>query len=160
MRNTIYNFLLGAILAILVMATSALAAGAAAAVPDYLGAEYVATTEITLGWDAVDGAERYEIVPVWVDPGTGPVEYPGVVTTDTTVVVPKPRSSGHFIFKLRACAGDLCSEWVTSDGMHPDTGQPVGLITDPDTGEEVPSKWRVYYKVAPPSGPIVSGGPP
>lgn len=128
--------------------TWGVAGGADPAVPDYVGAEYerVGPT-ITLEWDAVDTADRYELLPIWVDPKPTAVEYPIVTTTELSVTLEKPRSSGHFVFKVRACNDSGCSEWASSlDETH-------SVITDPETGETVPGKWRVYFKVAPILGP-------
>lgn len=108
----------------------------------WTGTEYMVDEDtVTFAWDAVLDANKYEVKVIWIDP-TDPFEYDLEYTTDTQMVITRPRT-GHLVFAVRACNDDECSEWFKSTD--------IGKATV--DGE--PGVWRVYWKVPPPSGIII-----
>jgi hypothetical protein len=97
----------------------------------------IASTYVTFSWAEVEGAVNYQVEAIWIDPITGnSVAYNIGTVTETSIRINKPRI-GFFIFRVRACNLDLCSEWSeTTD--------------ESKTKEEKPI--RVFFGLVPSSG--------
>lgn len=92
---------------------------------------------ITLAWDAVEGAETYDIKTISKYP---PQEWV-VSVTGTTATVARPRV-GLFRFAVRACnsaADPVCSDWAYSDG-------PTAAVTLADGQMNRP--WGVFWRLS------------
>jgi len=99
---------------------------------------------LTMAWDPVLNATFYECREIWYD---GNVIYELGETTQTSFIINK-RRAGHFRYYVRACNYDinnnkLCSEWADS------------LNIDTATVDGVKGRWLVYWKLSPPTDPVV-----
>lgn len=95
---------------------------------------------ITVAWDSVEGAERYEVKLVSKYPTQEWVQ--NVVGTTATFARPR---SGLFRFSVRACspaADPTCSDWTDSDG-------PNARLTQLD-GQMVNKPWGIFWRLASP----------
>jgi len=108
----------------------------------YEGVEYCVTTEdsLTLGWNASEGAEFYEVKSKWTDPKTDVETFLGR-TSGLTFVINRTRV-GHFIYMVRAGkmgsnGQEVFSTWATSDDKA------YAVVN----GEPMP--WRVYFQMKP-----------
>jgi hypothetical protein len=77
------------------------------------GSEYMIRGDVTLMWDVVPNATRYEVECNFkhpVNPSLDMIISCGTVTTNR-IVIHQPRA-GFFIFKVRACDAVECSTWA------------------------------------------------
>jgi len=95
---------------------------------------------ITVAWDSVEGAERYEVKLVSKYPTQEWVQ----TVVGTTATFTRPRS-GLFRFAVRACrvtTNPACSDWADSDG-------PTAQLTQLD-GQMVNKPWGIFWRLASP----------
>ena len=101
---------------------------------------YVKYDNVTIAWDAVQNATRYEMKVIRRE--TGQVFAIASNITDTQVTVERPKS-GHFEFQVRACNDLGCSRWSIS-------------TSDEDSAtENCKEGWEIYWKPSGPTGPII-----
>ena len=108
----------------------------------FVGMVYVSEDTLTLAWDAIDSATRYEIqaVDVLHEPQT--IKDLGQ-STGTQLVLNRLGAS-LWAYQVRACNAAGCSPWAKSD-------DPAYATVD---GQ--PGAWRVYWKTPKPTGGGVS----
>jgi hypothetical protein len=105
------------------------------------GTEYTINEDtITMAWDAVETATSYKVRAVWIDPAQEQIYGPWE-TQETQYTFQRPRA-GHFRFEVAACNG-ACSTWAVSS--QPEFGQVDGVAEG----------WRIYWRIAPPTGPVI-----
>jgi len=102
------------------------------------GMMYVASTSLTMAWNASERATWYEVQAVDIDHVLAPVYDLG--TTDQLSMAISQQRTGHYMYRVRACNDAGCSDWAES--------------TDPTyaTVYGQSKAWRVYWKVPAPSG--------
>lgn len=102
------------------------------------GVMYVSDSTITFAWDPSAGATYYKVEALWIDPKSGPVVFDLGTTTETQMVINRPKV-GHFYLRVKACNDENeCSPWSESiDASKTQIGKP----------------FRVYFKL-PPVGDI------
>ena len=90
---------------------------------------------VKMGWDTSQGANYYDL-KAWHYEQEMPVQSNQWVNIQATQIsIPVPRS-GHFIWQVRACNNEGCSDWSESINSSVTNNKP----------------WWVYAHVAPPSG--------
>jgi hypothetical protein len=111
-----------------------------AAYTKWVGTEYtIGDSSITIQWDCATNAVAYDVsIILEANPET---EYPLPSVTTCQTVINQPRS-GHFYVKVRPCNNTECGSWVDS---RSDSITTAGYQTG----------WKIYWKVAPPSPPII-----
>ncbi len=109
----------------------------ACAIPEGLTVSNISDTEATLSWNAVAGAQQYE-VEVEDDENTAPFAF-NTLTSETTITVTGLAANGQYQVKVKSkCGGGLSSEysaWVFFNaGAGTDTGGTGGGNNGGGTG--------------------------
>jgi len=104
------------------------------------GIMYVTDSTVTFTWSPSEGASYYKVEAVWIDPKNTPVIFDLGTTTETRMVIQRPRV-GHFYLRVKACDNEgRCSSWSESiDPKKTHDGKP----------------FRVYFKTPPVSNVII-----
>jgi len=107
---------------------------------------YPVGQSVTLAWDDEQtDIDHYEVVLIRNVSG---VEYGPYVTTTKTIVIPKPKS-GIYEVRVRGARNDE----TPLEFRYSDYCSSVGDTALLKTG--VVGKWKVYFKLLGPSGPII-----
>jgi len=129
----------------LVLLIAAPAAVSAIEQYDYVTYYVLSNETVTVGWDAVDNADTYEIQLLRFEWGNEVVwEMTSITDTQVDLVIPK---SGMYSVRVRARNEAGVSDWaISTDPVYASVG-----------GE--PREWWVYRYLAPPPQVVMEGGP-
>ena len=104
------------------------------------GVEYtINEPSIIFAWDESEGATKYKVRLVWIDPTNEFIYDLGEVLT-TEMTIPRPRA-GHFRLEVAACNETECSEYATSITHGQVDGEAKG--------------WKIFWRIPPPTGPVI-----
>jgi hypothetical protein len=101
------------------------------------GCEHVVDqNSISIAWNAVVGATKYQWQSIFIDLKTPKVLASG--ETSQTQVTMSYLRAGHFRYQVRACDATSCSDWTDS------------LNVSYSTCNASPGAWWIYFKLPAP----------
>lgn len=95
------------------------------------------TAEIELSWDAVDGAQNYEIEIRQDDAVNGTVVFSESALTETSVRYPIPQLDIRYYWHVRAMGGGMISSWSATHSFELTLAPPMPpVLVGPASGAE------------------------
>lgn len=107
------------------------------------GLEYIVSGDFTIGWDPVPEADYFKLRLYHMDTDQRFNLTENYTGTQYTISESQQIKAGHYVVEICSCNEHGCSSWTES--------------TNPDfaTVGGVPKRWRIFWKLAPPSGIII-----